>query len=79
MVVTVKVTQFDIDHGVRSSVSSCPIAHALHHDYPFARVYGSWVTLDYKHEADLPPEAIQFIDMFDEGATVEPFTFILKV
>jgi hypothetical protein len=74
---TVDVTQEDIIRGIRANRCSCPIARAAR------RALGCLVivdhrgifTSDYKYEHTV--ETKRFVNDFDAGYSVEPFSFNL--
>ncbi len=76
------VTQEDIDRGVQKNCGECPVARRLSRDYgrPVSVTFIlGWRFCDeeegpvvyYKH----PPEVLKFIESFDAGLPVSPFTF----
>lgn len=77
----INVTQLDIDYGVQSSCRSCPIALATKRLYPDA----VWVHVGAAiHVSDghgnhliykLSDDAVVWIQHFDCGDVVEPFSF----
>ena len=78
----IKVTQHDIDYGVRGEYQLCPIARAVKHKINGeVMVYGddmSIFTTDiirrYRYYK-LPQKAKDFMQRFDDGKKVKPFTF----
>jgi hypothetical protein len=85
MEITVNVTQRDIERGIRSKCSDCPVALAVKRALGkrvkvFSGVSTSYLYLDHnKKPFPLPASAVEFIDRFDSGHKVEPFTFKLKL
>jgi hypothetical protein len=82
---TINVTQDDIAKGKKNNCLRCPVALAviretgIHDVY----VYGSSVTF-YRHsdqccERYNTDEVSEFIENFDGGGTVAPFSFELEV
>lgn len=80
--VRINVTQRDIDRGVRSTLTSCPIALAIKRRVvedstvavtQFAVLYGTFMSSPF------PYRATQFIYHFDLGKPVKPFTFTLEL
>jgi hypothetical protein len=77
--VEIEVTQADIDHGVRDSCESCPIALALNRACPGRgpatvdtdSFYFDWFSEVYM----LTREAQKFIKKFDDGDPVGPISF----
>jgi hypothetical protein len=79
----VSVTAGHIAKGVRHSCRLCPVARALTEAFPDAEL----LAVDSAHvamgepgrwaEVDLPAVATRFIEAFDHGGPVEPFTFDL--
>lgn len=90
--ITVNVTERDIQYGVPRDVFSCPIARSLRRHKEFKdltfEVSKRLVTLAGYHPywsdprgmiARQPEVARKFIERFDLGEPVEPFTFKLEV
>lgn len=79
----ISVTKADIAKGDPDDYLSCPIALALKRKATKVRV-GS-VTADFKWKGRkyldiyLPSEAVRFIEQFDSGESVKPFTFDLSI
>ncbi len=72
----IHVTKEDIEKGKQQH---CPINRALRR-LGFRRVYVSCRQCKLRSEwIDLPANAIRFINKFDNGKPVSPFTFTLKV
>lgn len=80
----IEVTQEDIDHGVRTSCHSCPVARAARR--AALRATGRRIAVDvapwdirfgrdYFVERPLPNAAQQFIKLFDLRHAVRPFSF----
>jgi predicted RNA-binding Zn-ribbon protein involved in translation (DUF1610 family) len=81
--VLVEVTQADIDAGEQEECESCPVALATRRatGWP-CRVDG--VTIEVFHDCrwhghDAPAEVESFVDDFDHGDVVLPFSFHLEV
>lgn len=80
--VTIFVTQDHIDKGIRVNGKACPIAHAmtesLNSEYHVGKC--SWNNAkNYEEWGVLPQNAKDFIDAFDAGKEVKPFSFKIKV
>lgn len=85
--ITVTVTQKNIDDGKTCSAHTCAIALAFV-DMGFgcvsvgawaatvAKGERAWLASDIRKVYRLTTEASQFIEQFDNGETVEPFSFI---
>lgn len=73
------VIQPDIDYGVRHEMVHNPITHAIGRTYP-----NSYIKADQSHismdgiEFHCPDSVISFIDDFDNGKSVKPFSFELQ-
>lgn len=82
----IEVLQSDIDHGERHCCERCPVARAI------TRAIGNRVAVavyadrgaelgitsgGYTRWISLPDEVIEFINRFDIGLKVAPFTFEL--
>jgi hypothetical protein len=88
-ILSINVTQEDIERGQRHECDLCPIALALLRAIPGANVEvvpsKVWILPAGKREpfgwelARLPDEAQSFMTKFDLGWAVEPFTFDLEV
>ena len=79
--VTVRVTQWDIDNGLRGSSNDCPIAIALGRaGYPDAVVFGAfWRPTHPALSVPMSRPAAKFADRFDDGESVNPSTFHLPL
>jgi len=79
----IKVTQADINEGLRGSCVSCPLARAAVRKLNSPVMIGDRLIVCWggqRHKAEefrLPPVAINFIDDFDHGRPVAPFKFQL--
>lgn len=79
-----KIIKKDIKHGERNSCADCPIALAVKRMLKLDNVlvYSHVRVIDNSLKATyykLPKKATDFILKFDEGHTVKPFTFELRV
>lgn len=85
MIIT--VTKTDIKKGKKESTTCCPIALAVKRklkkpqliyvfrdEIRFGRQWGN----NYDNDIDLPKSAVKFIDKFDDGEKVKPFSFTLS-
>lgn len=76
----IEVTREDIDHGLAGSCGSCPVALAIRRRFP-----DGWVRVGIRcvyaggRAYHLPSGAIEFIERFDGGMPVEPFSFELDI
>ena len=75
--ITVHVTQEDIYSGIRASRTRCPVALAISRVLPDVAVGSASVVTTGNGYAMLPSAAIVFVDRFDRGLSVEPFSFEL--
>ena len=76
--ITVSVTQKHINNGNSHSYSSCPVALALRDlgdKYSYLVNGAALYNIHHERVAFLPGNAICFIQDFDRGLTVYPFTF----
>lgn len=82
-IITVEVTQEDIDQGQRCSCRGCPVALALERATGISwLVDGGCIYVDWRSFqvfAVLSPEVRAFIHRFDCGKPVQPITFTLEV
>ena len=76
--VKIKVTQRDIDRGIVEDCRSCPIALATRRTriMPLGDLFVGSTTLDFNGRWMYDSKAARFIDRFDAGLSVRPFTFI---
>ena len=81
----ITVTQKQIDEGVPGSGKNSPVAKAIaektndEERYAEVSILGIFYYVDGIHyRVDIPPAVREFIDRFDSGLPVEPFTFELK-
>jgi hypothetical protein len=76
--VKIKVTQEDIAMGSKNDCFYCPIALALKR-HEFVRVHvGTDVFYADNHPYPLNKKAVKFIERFDSGKPVKPFSFEWK-
>jgi hypothetical protein len=84
--VTVSITQDDIDEGCRCDADNCPGALAISRATGYAAKVGM-VTISLRHADNgqffkeiSPPAVLRwFIEQFDNGNKVSPFSFELEV
>jgi len=80
--IILNVTASDIGAGERANCFHCPIAKAMVRQFPgcdFASARGTVLFFcrgEQGYRATPPSEAKQFMDDFDSGRTVMPFSFI---
>lgn len=82
-VLRVEVKQEHIFHGRRGNCARCPIALALQEQFAVIRdrvaVMNQWLGVYCPSQVGfryrLPPGATAFIEDFDDGVPVHPFTF----
>lgn len=86
MKILIKVTQNDIDQGLRAHVDCCPIALALQRELDsdlctvHPKKYASDGYIRYQNiQTELPFEANAFANEFDKGEFVEPFEFEIEI
>lgn len=76
---TIRVTQANIDNGIRAKCGLCPIALALRDagfEEPTVGSYEFQATQGCSYlNYGLPESARDFINHFDAGHTVSPFEF----
>lgn len=86
MKVRINVTKRDIELGTRNESESCPLARAIGRRVTASLSVGSASVqigrgtnfCDW-HNILLPEDAAQFIDRFDFGLNVKPFTFTFDI
>lgn len=87
MIITIEVTQADIDSGTPGEPCMCPIALAVQRALPFL---DPWIdeevigdALNGSWDIPLPPTAIAFIRAYDDfpvnAAEFRPFSFDVEV
>ncbi len=78
----IKVTQEDIDEGIKGSDGSCPIALACETagmEQPCVDDSSvTWIIDGVAKFSSLPMSASNFIWNYDMGDTVEPFSFEIE-
>ena len=89
--VVVKVTALDIKNGVMQDGASCPIANALKRytdelrvcRAPVCEVGSTEIELDFPEPTpraiQLPAKARAFVQRFDNGQKVKPFSFRISL
>lgn len=80
--IKVEVTQADIDKGDRRNPCGCPIALAIARVFPASHPYCNADGVEFSPAGDrtdipLPDEVVAWMDRYDAGLVVEPFTFEL--
>lgn len=82
MLKTIEVTQEDINKGQQSSCAKCPIALALARAFPGRETLaGVFYLFIYNlkgetiFQAITPQEVVHFMNSFDVGKEVVPFSF----
>ncbi len=82
--IVIKVTAEDIKRGIADSCWNCPIALAANRldknmsKWNKTRVTETQIIIPGKKKQDLPSTAKDFIERFDLGEKVEPFTFEIE-
>lgn len=80
----IEVTQEDIERGTRGHCALCPVARAVKRAMRTEDVWADGVAIvltrhgDNRLFLDTPDEAICFMEEFDAGEPVEPFSFELE-
>lgn len=79
----IQVKQIDINSGVRKKAQYCPIARALkRHGFKHVSVgfvYMTYVSNTVYYSVTLPKRVRTFINRFDTGRPVKPFSFKIEV
>ena len=73
----IEVSREDIELGEPMVADRCPLSRALQRSLNVPKVYvhlNTWSTDGYDRR-NLPAEAIDFLNRFDFGCCVSPFTF----
>lgn len=81
MVITVYVTETDIESGRKYTLTSCPIAFAL------SRITRKRISVGARRfrevgmstDYPLPASAVSFIAAFDLGKEIHPFSFKVNI
>lgn len=79
----ITITEYDIADGVKCECTSCPVARAVKRESPFFHAVGQdgitfWKGSEEK-EFSIPDEVRTFIQDFDAGLRVLPFSFELDI
>ena len=83
-VIAIEVTEGDISNGRSKQCDICPIALALSRAIPEARKiavqpYGVYYSIgDVYFRAEFPEAVRGFVDKFDHGCDVSPFSFVME-
>lgn len=89
MATKIRVTEEHIANGIRSNTESCPVALAILDatgwnkgdvdvgGETIDRVEGMFPNWNFTHY-HCPKKVQKFVDRFDEGKPVRPFSFVLK-
>jgi hypothetical protein len=80
--IKIEVTRQDIDKGEKGSCDNCAVARAVNRHIDGLGGVESDGTIWYYnegiHEIPTSKKVARFIDRFDEGKDVKPFTFTLN-
>ena len=80
----IEVTAQDIRKGKKSNCMRCPVALAVKRLLPGHEVWADSLSIDvwthdeYRRVATTPKKVATFMDRFDTGQPVKPFTFTMK-
>jgi hypothetical protein len=85
--IKVSVTEEDILRGKRLVARACPIARAIRRDarmWKRVSVYGNYCNYYdsrgwFMNMSKLPKKCETFVNRFDEGKKVNPFSFIIRL
>ncbi len=76
----IRVTRADIENGAANDECNCPIALALKRAFATRNVVvGSGGIAVGGKIYDTPVAVVEFINKFDDGMNVEPFSFCLEM
>lgn len=77
----ITVTDDHIKQGVKRECTLCPVALAIRSQLPDSNidVYRSTFLIAAGHIIKAPESVRKFIDKFDKGMDVKPFSFYLEV
>lgn len=80
MIITINVTQEDINAGKRNACELCPVALSVKRMFPKRTIYVDtrYIVIDLLGFV-IPIEARDFITAFDAGRPVKPFSFPLEI
>lgn len=78
----VKITQKDIDNGIRNHILKCPARMAIKRKLPVSNII---VTAEFLHIlgktnkfVKLPNDLVKFLEKWDKGLEVKPSVFEIK-
>lgn len=78
----IEVTQRDINKGCQNSMNCCPIGRALrrefHCSFTDVSVGGDRIEVENRYMYTVPLKVQDFIEKFDSGKLVKPFSFVFK-
>lgn len=76
----IEVTQGHIDEGKKADCNRCPIALAIAQHVKVSFKVGNWlVHFGALGSSSLPSNAFCFIQKFDSGQPVSPFSFDIEI
>ena len=77
----IRVLRRDIENGRIGNCRLCPVALATRRAriMPLSNIDVGGGTLDFAGQWKVPAEVIMFIDAFDNGLPVQPFSFLAKL
>jgi hypothetical protein len=79
MTKTIRVTAKDIKNGKKADPFLCPVALAMRRIFKTAVIYSDSFDTDEISLWPLPYNVYKWIERFDHGGTVKPFSFKIKL
>lgn len=84
MKILIRVTQEDIDRGERRSCAECPVALAVRRHFLGTPAFSFYENVEIDDGKDrliagTPEIATNFMEAFDDGESVSPFSFTLDL
>lgn len=77
---TINVTKYFIRRGTRCQSTACPVALAIHRAGLRGLSVDRWgVFKDGLADMRFPKKVSEFIERFDNGEPVKPFSFVLRI
>lgn len=81
MKITIDVTQDDINKGIKENCRFCPVALAVQRTFndPEMDVFSPCIKNCEEDRVASPSSVCDFIDRYDNGESVQPFSFEIDV
>lgn len=75
----INITECDIAEGIRANYQQCPVARALKREIADCEGVYSHIHFLNKPDIETPVKAYEWIERYDKGKKVKPFSFTITI